>query len=157
MNFINDLRYFDQKLWLAGDGIRTLTIDEKQNIIKTEKILDQQYLVNVMQYADDSSWFLGLLNIDEGIQFLDKNGKIKPLYQTNDPTKTVGNVQNIYQSRDGNLWVAHDNGLAFFHKNFFNAINDNLPSKSAVSIVQISKNQYYASYDNLYQCGLNIM
>ncbi|TAD98387.1 MAG: hypothetical protein EAZ97_10935 [Bacteroidetes bacterium] len=150
LNSLNDLHYFDQKLWIAGHGITALTIDEKQNILKTEEVIDKQYLVNCMFAANDGAWYIGLLN-EKGMMLLNKNREIKTLYQTNEPEKTIRGVQNIYQGIDENLWVAHDNGLAFFRKYIFKPLNNNLPLKTSVSIIQTSTNEYYSSYNNLHR------
>lgn len=136
------------------DGIRAITTDDKNTIwIGTEnngltKIVTQKdsfftYTIKnselvgdriVSLYYDDGSLWIG--HLDNGLQILNPNGKMKTYKQTSSFT-----ILKIYKDVTNNMWLCTNKGLILFDKDKgilkqFNSNNSGLTTNYYISTIE---------------------
>ncbi|TBN06704.1 hybrid sensor histidine kinase/response regulator [Hyunsoonleella flava] len=136
------------------DGIRAITTDNKNAIwigteskgltkIGTQKnsfftyTMENSDLVGdriVSLYYDDGCLWIG--HLDNGLQILDTNGKMKTYNETSSFT-----ILKIYKDAKGNMWLCTNKGLILFDKDKgvlkqFNSNNSGLTTNYYISTVE---------------------
>ena len=153
---INDMKYLDQDLWIAGEHVRRVRLSEDgKHIIDVETYSSNLGEVSTISLDSKGNIFMGIK--EKGLYYLDrrqdKRHRFIKIFSNNDPHRVdelpFKNIHNIVMESDDELWICSAEGLGILQRRFFENVGS-IPNANATSICMAENGKTFVNFGDIY-------
>lgn len=153
---INDLKFHNREIWIAGEHILKLEISEDgHDILRTETFYSEPGEVTTLSLDSKGNIYLGVKG--KGLYYLDRrrgqSHQIIKVFSNNNPHSVnelpFKNIHKIVMESDDRLWICSAEGLGILQRRFFESLGS-IPNANTASICIAENGKIFASFGDIY-------
>jgi len=158
---INDMKSRGNELWIAGDHVYRIQLNEEGNrILNKETFYSDLGEVSTLAFDSKGNIFLGIN--EKGLFYLDRRLGRRPvftkIFSNNDPHQVeelpFKNILKIVVHEDEKLWICSLEGLGLLQRRFFESLGS-IPNANTNSISIAENGKIFVNFGDIYSIESN--